>query len=92
MTAVLRLVPPDELDPPDASHARDPELFRPGLASARAALRAGVGRRLERHPAIDSESESDLDRHGREPDPSDGPTAAQLEARVRALAPRGDDR
>ena len=42
MTAVLQLVPPTGADQADP---RDPEVFRGGLASARAALRDGVTRR-----------------------------------------------
>jgi len=42
MTAVLQLVPPSSDDDADP---RSPEVYRGGLASARAALREGVSRR-----------------------------------------------
>ncbi len=57
MTAVARLVRSDEFEP-DRADPRDPDLYRPGLASARAALREGVGRR---HRRVASELDADGD-------------------------------
>lgn len=64
MTAVLQLVPPVDDDDDKASGAsgasggrpRDPEVYRDGLASARAALREGTSRRF-RHERAEGGSE-----------------------------------
>lgn len=56
MTAVLQLVPPVDDDDKAADAAvgrqRDPEVYRDGLASARAALREGTSRRFRHERTV----------------------------------------
>jgi hypothetical protein len=71
VTAVLHVVPAGRDDRhPDGGHdddPRDPQLFRSGIASARAALRQGVARRHGREhqdPGPETDERETDGRHG----------------------------
>ena len=73
MTAMLQLVPPvPAVSGGHGPDPRDPDVYRGGLASARAALRDGATRRFQRDHTVDADKVDGVDQADLDVAASDG--------------------